>query len=488
MASRIKTIGGMLRRGEITSLELTKKYLEAIKAVEPSVHAYAKVTEDMALNLAMEADEAFKRGDDLGPLAGIPMSLKDNMTVKDVETTCCSKILSGYRPTYNSFVWEKLSKGGAVLLGKANMDDFAMGSTCETSCYGPTYNPYNKNYVSGGSSGGSAASVASNTAVYSIGSDTGGSIRQPAAFCGVVGLKPTYGAVSRYGLLAYASSLDQIGPIASSVEDAAIVFDAIKGHDEKDHTSAKNAPAEPIASSLAAASVKGKRIGIVKSFYEDLNAEIKEAVFKAVKFYESEGAEIVEVDMPLIKYVVPVYYILACAEASSNLGRYDGIRLGYRASRYTDIDDMIVTTRSEGFGKEVQKRILLGTYVLSSGYFDAYYKKAQILRNRIIASFGEIFAKCDAIISPVATRTAFPLDYASDNPIETYLADIFSVPANIAGLPAVSLPCGKDSKGLPIGMQLIGNKFEEGKILGLAHSFEQSGLSGVTPLEMGVRL
>lgn len=487
MESKILSLGAKLRNGEITSVELTQKYLKVIETEDPSVHAYVKVTSDMALSQAAEADAAFKRGEDLGPLAGIPMAIKDNMTIKGVETTCCSQILKGYKPTYNSSVWERLSKSGAVLLGKSNMDEFAMGSTCETSCFGPTYNPRNLSYVAGGSSGGSAAAVTAGTAVYALGSDTGGSIRQPASFCGIVGLKPTYGAISRYGLIAYASSLDQIGPLTSTVRDAALVFDTLKGYDPKDHTSRKDTPATSITDKLDG-SVKGKKIGVAKEYFEGLNNDIKDAVYKALAYYESEGAHIVEVDLPLLKVAVPVYYILACAEASSNLGRYDGIRYGFRTEKYTDINDMVMRTRSEGFGKEVQRRIMLGTYVLSSGYFDAYYKKAQLLRDQIITAFQCIFAKCDALISPIAPRTAFPLNYASDNIIETYLADIFTVPVNIAGLPAVSLPCGKDANGLPIGMQLIGKQFDEQSILNLAYRFECSKRSGVEPLVKGVTL
>jgi aspartyl-tRNA(Asn)/glutamyl-tRNA(Gln) amidotransferase subunit A len=487
MESRILHLAKKLRQREITSRELTSQYFSAIKAYDSKIHAYVRLTEGLAMEAAEKADLALQKGDAVSPLAGIPMAIKDNMAIRGEETTCCSRILKGYKPTYDSTVWEKLSCMGAVLLGKANMDEFAMGSTCETSCFGPTYNPRNTDYVAGGSSGGSAAAVAAGTAVYALGSDTGGSIRQPAGFCGIVGLKPTYGAVSRYGLIAYASSLDQIGPLTATVKDAAIVFDAIKGHDPKDHTSRKDTSAAPVADRLKGA-VKGKKIGIVKEYFENLGRDIKEAVHKALRYYESEGATLVEAELPVLRYAVPVYYILACAEASSNLGRYDGIRYGYRAEKYADINDMVMRTRSEGFGKEVQRRIMLGTYVLSSGYFDAYYKKAQLLRNQVIASFDEIFDKCDALVSPVAPRTAFPLNYASDNRIETYLSDIFTVPVNIAGIPAVSLPCGIDKNGLPIGMQLLGRQHGEETILDLAYAYEQSGRSGVLPPDMGVKL
>jgi len=487
MESRILPLAKKLRNKEITSAELTAQYYAAIQSVDPAVHAYVRLTEELAMSAAKRADEGFKKGDSQSLLAGLPMAIKDNMTIRGVETTCCSNILKGYKPTYDSSVWEKLSRAGAVLLGKSNMDEFAMGSTCETSCYGPTYNPRNTGYVPGGSSGGSAAAVAAGTAVYALGSDTGGSIRQPAGFCGIVGLKPTYGAVSRYGLIAYASSLDQIGPLTATVKDAAIVFDALKGHDSKDHTSRRDTSEAPLANQLRG-SVKGKKIGVAKEYFENLNPEIKNAVFSALKYYESEGATLVEVELPLLKYAVPVYYILACAEASSNLGRYDGIRYGYRAEKYTDINDMIMRTRSEGFGKEVQRRIMLGTYVLSSGYFDAYYKKAQLLRDQVIASFNAIFDKCDALVSPVAPRAAFPLNYASDNIIETYQSDIFTVPVNIAGIPAISLPCGTDQNGMPVGMQLLGRQHGEETILDLAYAYEQSGRSGVKPLDMGVKI
>lgn len=487
MESKILSLGAKLRSGSITSAALTEAYLDAIRTVDPRIHAYARVNEEFARQCAAEADKAFARGEDPGPLAGIPMAIKDNMAIKGFETTCCSKILKGYKPTYDSSVWERLRKNGAVLLGKANMDEFAMGSTCETSCYGPTYNPRDTGYVAGGSSGGSAAAVASGTAAYALGSDTGGSIRQPAGFCGIVGLKPTYGAVSRYGLIAYASSLDQIGPLTETVKDAAIVFDAIKGYDPKDQTSRKDTPAASVANALDA-DIKGKRIGFAKEYFDDLDSVMRGELNKALAHYEKEGARIIEVGLPLLKYAVPVYYILACAEASSNLGRYDGIRYGYRAESYADVNDMVMRTRSEGFGKEVQRRIMLGTYVLSSGYFDAYYKKAQKLRYQLTASFAEIFSKCDALICPVAPRTAFPLQYASDNMIETYLSDIYTVPVNIAGLPAISLPCGTDYKGLPVGMQLIGKQFGEQTILNLAYNFEQSGCAGLPSLDMGVRL
>ena len=472
MRTKISELAKRLRNREISAVELTKAYIGAIEKLNPTLNAYVHLTFDTALNAAEQADQRLKEGD--APLlCGIPMALKDNICTDGLNTTCCSKILKGFKPYYDATVWEKLKAHGAVLLGKTNMDEFAMGSTSETSCYGAPLNPRNTNYVTGGSSGGSAAAVCANLAVYSLGSDTGGSIRQPASFCGVVGLKPTYGAVSRYGLIAYGSSLDQIGPLTNSVMDAAIVFDAIKGGDKRDQTSVDYDYGSSLAECLGR-DVKGMRIGVAEEFFSGINAEIKSKIEEAIKLFERNGAVIENIRLPALKLALPVYYIIACAEASSNLGRYDGIRYGYRISSYTSIEDMIVKTRSEGFGDEVKRRIMLGTYVLSSGYYDAYYKKACLIREEINREFDAVFEKCDVLVAPTAPNTAFPLNYKGTSPVEIYLSDICTVPVNIAGVPAISIPCGEDAKGLPIGMQIIGKKFDEATVLQVAHFYEQS--------------
>ncbi|MGN0550455.1 MAG: Asp-tRNA(Asn)/Glu-tRNA(Gln) amidotransferase subunit GatA [Acutalibacteraceae bacterium] len=484
---KIAYTAGLLRDKKISCTELTTQYLDSIQKENAGLNAYVKVTPEEALKAAKAVDEKLSRGEALKPLEGIPMTLKDNISTKGIETTCCSKILTGYKPIYNATVWDILKEQNAVLLGKTNMDEFAMGSSCETSCFGGAKNPHNTNHVAGGSSGGVASAVGGNIAVYGLGSDTGGSIRQPASFCGIVGMKPTYGAVSRYGLIAYASSLDQIGPITTTVEDAAIVYDAISKYDEKDSTS-QGAKGEPTVNTLKN-SIKGIRIGIAREYLDGIRDDVKQAVEKAAKVYESLGAEIVYFNLPALKFALPVYYILACAEASSNLGRYDGIRYGYKTPSYNDINDMICKTRSEGFGKEVQRRILLGTYVLSAGYYDAYYKKAQNLRGSIVKSFKNAFESCDVILAPTVPMTAFESGKAVSDPIETYLTDICTVPVNIAGLPAVSLPCGFNAKGMPIGMQLIGKSFEEGVILNAAWQYENAAHEEVfKQAEMGVRL
>jgi len=472
MRARISELAKRLRSREISAVELTKAYIDAIEKLNPTLNAYVHLTFDTALKAAEQADQMLKEGD--APLlCGIPMALKDNICTDGLATTCCSKILKGFKPYYDATVWEKLKAHGAVLLGKTNMDEFAMGSTSETSCYGAPLNPRNTNYVTGGSSGGSAAAVCANLAVYSLGSDTGGSIRQPASFCGVVGLKPTYGAVSRYGLIAYGSSLDQIGPLTNSVMDAAIVFDAIKGGDKRDQTSVDYDYGSSLAECLGR-DVKGMRIGVAEEFFSGINAEIKSKIEEAIKLFERNGAVIENIRLPALKLALPVYYIIACAEASSNLGRYDGIRYGYRISSYTSIEDMIVKTRSEGFGDEVKRRIMLGTYVLSSGYYDAYYKKACLIREEINREFDAVFEKCDVLVAPTAPNTAFPLNYKGASPVEIYLSDICTVPVNIAGVPAISVPCGEDARGLPIGMQIIGKRFDEATVLQVAHFYEQS--------------
>lgn len=467
---KISKISSMLKEREISCTELTEQYLSEIDKTNGELNAYVTVTPEAALETAKRVDEKIAKGEQLAPLEGIPMTLKDNISTKEIETTCCSKILKGYKPIYDATVWEHLKNQNAVLLGKTNMDEFAMGSSCETSCFGGAKNPHNTNHVAGGSSGGVASAVGGNIAAYGLGSDTGGSIRQPASFCGIVGLKPSYGSVSRYGLIAYASSLDQIGPITTTVEDAAAVFDAIAFYDKMDSTSQGKKRA---ATDTLKNSIKGMKIGIAREYLEGIRDDVKEAVLNAAKVYESLGAEIIYFDFPSLKYALPVYYIIACAEASSNLGRYDGIRYGYKTPKYNDVNDMICKTRSEGFGKEVQRRILLGTYVLSAGYYDAYYKKAQNLRGSIVKAFKEAFKECDVMLAPTVPMTAFECGKAVSDPIETYLTDICTVPVNIAGLPAVSLPCGFNAKGMPIGMQLIGNSFCEDTILNAAYQYEQ---------------
>lgn len=485
MREIISELSEKLHKGEITSVELTKEYIRAIEEANPTLNVYVHTTFDEALRMAEEADARLKEGN--APfLCGIPMALKDNICTDGLLTTCCSRILEGFRPYYDATVWTKLREQGAVLLGKTNMDEFAMGSTSESSCYGAPHNPRNTDHVTGGSSGGSAAAVCANLAPYALGSDTGGSIRQPASFCGIVGLKPTYGAVSRYGLIAYGSSLDQIGPFGYSVKDVAIIFDAIKGVDPHDQTS-KEADFGDIMGNLSA-DIQGKKIGVAKEFFEGINSSMKAQINEAIEFFRKNGAEIVEISLPALKLALPVYYIIACAEASSNLGRYDGIRYGHRAAAYESIDDMVTKTRSEGFGDEVKRRIMLGTYVLSSGYYDAYYKKACIIREQIRDEFTEVFKQCDALIAPNAPTTAFKLNDKNMSNIEMYLSDICTVPINIAGVPSVSIPCGKDEEGLPVGMQIIGDMFDEKTILNLAYFYEQNNEDKIGIYEGGVRV
>ncbi len=483
MKKVISALSQKLQSGEITSAELTERYIQAVGRENPAINAYVHYTFDEARKNAEYADRLIKEGK-ASPLTGIPFTLKDNIATDGLLTTCCSKILQGFKPYYDATVWQKLKANGAVLLGKANMDEFAMGSTSETSVYGAPLNPRDRSKVTGGSSGGVAAAVCADIAAYGLGSDTGGSIRQPASFCGIVGFKPTYGAVSRYGLIAYGSSLDQIGPMTHSVSDAAIVYDAIRGVDIKDGTSAET----PAGETELTGDVKGLKIGVAEEYFEGISPEIKNAIEGMLASYEKAGAEIVKVSIPALKLALPVYYIIACAEASSNLGRYDGIRYGYRAENYTSVDDMVTKTRTEGFGKEVKKRIMLGTYVLSSGYFDAYYKKACLIRKRVESQLEEAFAKCDVLFAPTAPNTAFTLGYSGGNAVETYLSDVCTVPVNIAGLPAISIPCGLDKGGMPIGMQIIGKKFDDKKVLDAAYFAEVADLCPVKDVEGGVKI
>ena len=485
-AGAIKKIHEKLLTKEISCVELTKKYISEIK--KSNVNAYINICEEIALNSAEKTDEKIAKGENFSLLEGIPMILKDNISTNGVETTCCSNILKGYVPIYDATVWEILKKQGAILLGKGNMDEFAMGSTCETSCFGGAKNPCNTSYVAGGSSGGVAAAVAGNIAAYGLGSDTGGSIRQPASFCGVVGLKPTYGSVSRYGLIAYASSFDQIGPIARTVEDTAIVFDAISKYDPKDSTSKENIENNDTLKSIDN-SIKGLKIGMPNEYLDGLDQEIASTIEKTIQTYKNMGVEFEYFDLPELKYALPVYYILACAEASSNLGRYDGIRYGYRTQNYEDINEMICKTRAEGFGDEVKRRILLGTYVLSAGYYDAYYKKAQNLRGVIANAFKKAFERFDAILAPTCATTAFKFGTTPSNPVEMYLTDIYTVPINIVGVPSVSIPCGIHSNGLPIGIQIIGTHFGEKTILNIANMYEkETNQQFISKVNMGVNI
>ncbi len=482
----IAKIHELLETKQISCEELTKQYLDEINKANGELNAYVLVTDKQALETAKAVDKKIADGEKIGMLEGVPMTLKDNLSTKEIETTCCSKILKGYKPIYDATVWEILKSQNAVLLGKTNMDEFAMGSSCETSCFGGATNPHNTKHCSGGSSGGVASAVGGNIAAYGLGSDTGGSIRQPASFCGIVGLKPTYGTVSRYGLIAYASSLDQIGPITKSVEDASIVYDVISQYDPKDSTS--QGKKGPNTFDTLNNDIKGMKIGIPKEYFEGVRDDVKEAIFASLKIFEDMGAQIVHFDLPAVKYALPVYYIIACAEASSNLGRYDGIRYGYKTAHYNGTHDMVCRTRSEGFGEEVKRRILLGTYVLSAGYYDAYYKKAQNLRGTIVSAFNKAFECCDVILAPTVPMTAFEMGHAVSDPIETYLTDICTVPVNIAGLPGVSVPCGFNAKGMPIGMQFIGKKFGEAQILNAAYKYQQAAGENFKDTKWGVKL
>ncbi len=461
-----------LKSKEITVEEITKAYVDRIKEKEGDVQAFVNTLTDEALEQSKAIQKDIEDGKITGDFAGIPIGIKDNMCTKGVKTTCSSKMLENFVAPYNATVVEKLNNEYLIDLGKLNMDEFAMGASTEYSAFKKTRNPWNLNTVPGGSSGGSAAAVAAGMVPWALGSDTGGSIRQPAAFCGVVGLKPTYGLVSRYGLVAFASSLDQIGPITKDVTDSAMLLNLIAGHDEKDTTS-ENVPKKDYTKALKN-DVKGLKIGIPKQYYgEGINSEVKEKLEEAIETYKKLGATVEEFSLDIADYALATYYIIACAEASSNLGRFDGIRYGYRTTNYTNLKDIYRNSRSEGFGPEVKRRIILGTYVLSSGYYDAYYKKAQQVRTLVKKEFDEAFKKYDVLLTPTSPTVAFEIGTKSSNPLEMYLADICTVPVNIAGLPGISVPCGVDSNGMPIGMQLIGNRFEEEKILNAAYTFEQ---------------
>ena len=463
-----------LHKKEYSSVQLTQAYLEQIDKKDKTIGAYITVTADRAIESAKAFDEGRCSDSEISPLAGIPCGIKDNMCTKGIKTTCASKMLGGYIPPYSAHVVEKLEKSGAVILGKLNMDEFAMGSTTENSAFKVCRNPLDTDRVPGGSSGGSAAAVAAREAVYTLGSDTGGSIRQPASFCGVVGMKPTYGSVSRYGLVAFASSLDQIGPITSTVLDNALVLNAIVGHDKRDATSVKRVYNDFTADIKNG--VKGMKIGVPEEFFgEGISDDVRKAVLAAADTYRALGAELVSVSMPSIDYALSAYYVISSAEASSNLARFDGVRYGYRCDDYSNIDELYMKSRSEGFGSEVKKRIMLGTFALSSGYYDAYYKKALQVRSLVRKDFDEAFGKCDFIISPVTPTVAYKIGEKTGDSLQMYMGDAYSVPVNIAGIPALTLPCGIGEGGMPVGMQLIGPAFSEGLLYRAGFAFESTG-------------
>ena len=466
-------LGKKIKNKEVTVVEATKAALDAIDAKEDKVNSFVTVDREGALKRAEEVQKLIDDGKLDGPLAGVPVAIKDNMCTEGLLTTCSSKILGNFVPTFTSEAVLNLEKAGAVILGKTNMDEFAMGSTTETSAYGETKNPWNLEHVPGGSSGGSCAAVAAEECFYALGSDTGGSIRQPSSFCGVTGIKPTYGTVSRYGLIAYGSSLDQIGPVAKDVTDCAAILEIIASHDEKDSTSVKRDDLD--FTSALVDDVKGMKIGIPKDYLgEGLDSEVKDAILNAAKVLEEKGAIVEEFDLSLVEYAIPAYYVIACAEASSNLARFDGVKYGYRTEEYDGLHNMYKKSRSEGFGAEVKRRIMLGSFVLSSGYYDAYYLKALRTKALIKKAFDEAFAKYDVILGPAAPTTAPKLGESLSDPLKMYLGDIYTISVNLAGLPGITVPCGTDSKDLPIGLQLIGDCFKEKNIIRAAYSFEQT--------------
>lgn len=464
-------VSELIKNRKVTSEEITLQIIEQIKKTE-DLNALNSYNFEDALQKAKEVDSKIANGETLSVLAGIPIVIKDNINIKGLKTTCSSKMLENYVSVYDATVVEKLRKLDAIFIAKANMDEFAMGSSNENSAFGPCLNPIDKTRVPGGSSGGSAASVKANQCYASLGTDTGGSIREPASFCGVVGMKPTYGRVSRYGVVAFASSLDQVGPLTRTVKDNAVILSAIAGYDEKETTSSKL----PVPNYLneIKEEIKGLKIGVAKEFFAlGMDKEVQQAIENAIKFYRDNGAEIVDVELKNIDLALSTYYVISSAEATSNLGRFDGIRYGFRADS-NDVVDIYKKTRSKGFGKEVKRRIMLGNFVLSSGYYDAYYKKAKQVQQLLENNFAEAFKNCDALISPVSPSTAFKLGEKSNDHIKMYLSDIYTVPVNIVGSPAISFPCGKDSNGLPIGLQLIGKKFDEATLYTLANYFEEN--------------
>jgi len=462
----------MLKARKVSSREITRSVLDRISAVDPQVRAYMTITEEEALKAAQAIDEVIGQGTEIGPLTGIPVAIKDNMCTKGVLTTCSSRILHNYVPPYDATVVQRLACAGAVMVGKTNLDEFAMGSSTENSAFFPTHNPWDLKRVPGGSSGGSAAAVAADEAIVALGSDTGGSIRQPASFCGVVGMKPTYGRVSRYGLVAFASSLDQIGPLTKDVTDTALMLQAVAGKDPMDSTSV-DIPVPDLTASLRN-DIRGLKIGIPKEFFaQGVRPEVSDAVWKAIELLKSLGADYREIEMPIMEYTLPTYYLLAPSEASSNLARYDGVRYGHRTKHATDVLTMFSKTRDEGFGAEVKQRIMIGTYALSAGYYDAYYLKAQKVRTLVRQAYDEAYKEFDVLISPTAPSVAFGIGEKADDPMEMKLADVCTIPVNMAGIPAISLPCGFH-EGLPIGMQIMGKPFDEETILRVAYTFEQN--------------
>ena len=466
-------LAAAIKDGKTTAMEAVKETLAHIEEKEETIHCYVTVDKENALAQAEAVQRKIEAGELTGALAGVPVAIKDNLCTEGMLTTCSSKILGNFVPTYSAQAVLNLQKSGAVILGKTNMDEFAMGSTTETSAYGPTKNPWNTAHVPGGSSGGSAAAVAAGECFYALGSDTGGSIRQPAAFCGVVGMKPTYGTVSRYGLIAYGSSLDQIGPLAKDVTDCAAILETLASHDEKDSTSIARQDTD-FASALVD-DVKGMKIGIPNDYFgEGLDEEVKEAVLRAGEVLKEKGAIVERFDLSLVDYAIPTYYTIAAAEASSNLERFDGIKYGYRTKEYDGLHHMYKKSRSEGFGEEVKRRIMLGSFVLSSGYYDAYYLKALKVKALIKKAFDEAFAKYDVILGPTAPTTAPKLGESLADPLKMYLGDIYTIAVNLAGLPGISLPCGQDKAGLPIGLQLIGDCFQEKKLIQTAYTYEKA--------------
>jgi aspartyl-tRNA(Asn)/glutamyl-tRNA(Gln) amidotransferase subunit A len=480
----LRELSKLIKRKEVKPTEILEELLNRIKETEPKLNTYITVTEEKAREKAEIADKEIEKlgEDEIPELFGIPLSIKDNINVENVRMTCASKILENFVSPYDATVTKRLRERGTIFVGKNNLDEFAMGSSTETSYFGPTRNPWDLERVPGGSSGGSAAAVSARSAIASLGSDTGGSIRQPAALCGVVGLKPTYGRVSRYGLTAFASSLDQIGPITKTVEDAAYLLNIISGQDSKDATSAR-IPVPDFLENLNN-EIKGLKAGLPEEYFvEGIEPEVKEKVLKAVKKLESLGVEIEEISLPNTKYAVETYYIIAPAEASSNLGRFDGVRYTYRAKNYKGLINMYCKTRAEGFGDEVKRRIMIGTYTLSAGYYDAYYLKAQKVRTLIYQGFQNAFEKVDFIVTPVSPTTAFKIGEKTDDPIKMYLSDIFTIAVNLAGLPAISIPCGFDGKNLPVGLQIIGKAFDEVTILNVANVLEKElNLNTIPPV------
>ncbi len=466
-------LSAAIREGRITATDAMEAVLARIDAREKDINAYVTIDREQAMRAAAEAQAKIEKGELTGLLAGVPVAVKDNICTQDLLTTCASKMLAHFVPTFSAEAVVSLEKAGAVIIGKTNMDEFAMGSTTETSAYGETRNPWNTAHVPGGSSGGSAAAVAAGECFFALGSDTGGSIRQPASFCGVVGLKPTYGTVSRYGLIAYGSSLDQIGPLTKNVADCAAVLELIASHDSKDSTSVRREDTD--FTSALVDDVSGMKIGIPRDYLgEGLDAEVKEAVLAAAKVLEKKGAVVEMFDLSLVEYAIPAYYTIASAEASSNLERFDGVKYGHRTDACEGLHNMYKKTRSEGFGAEVKRRIMLGSFVLSSGYYDAYYLKALKVKAMIRKAFDDAFAKYDLILGPVAPTTAPKLGESLSDPLKMYLGDIYTISVNLAGLPGISVPCGTDSGGLPIGLQLIADSFQEKKLIQTAYTYEQN--------------